>query len=265
MILKNFPNQIRKKKKIHRLRKNIIYRSNIVGCRVRMKKIVIKFGGSVLYRENMSLNVELFKKIIEKINILYEKGHRIAIVVGGGKLARTIIQASNVLGHVNTFKDILAVESTRIHALLVIASLEDKAYLIVPRSFEEVGKALATGKIVVTGGLQPGQSTSAVSALIAEYMGADLLINLTNVDKVYDKNPQKYPDAKSLDKITATELLEIISQEDETPGKYELFDRVGCEVIKRSKIKLVITNGTEPENILKAVNGEQVGTIVKEE
>jgi len=229
-----------------------------------MKKIVIKFGGSVLYKENMTLNIDLIKSIVDVINSLYEEGHKIAIVVGGGKLARIIIQASDVLGHVTTFKDILAVESTRIHALLVIGSLKDKAYLLVPRSFEEIGKALSTGKIVVTGGLQPGQSTSAVSALIAEYWGADMLINLTNVDKVYDKDPNRFPDASPIEQMTPDELLNIISKQEEEPGKYDLFDIVGCEIVKRSNLKLIFTNGTKPENIIKAVKGESVGTIVTE-
>ncbi|MCE7741152.1 MAG: UMP kinase [Candidatus Heimdallarchaeota archaeon] len=229
-----------------------------------MKKIVIKFGGSVLYKENMILNVERIQEIVETITQLHEDGYKVAVVVGGGKLARVIIQASDVLGHAATFKDILAVESTRIHALLIIASLHNKAYLLVPRSFEEVGKALSSGKIVVTGGLQPGQSTSAVAALVAEYWDADLLINLTNVDKVFDKDPNKYPDAKELDKVTPEELLEIISKQEEEPGKYALFDRVGCEIIKRSRLKVVFANGQDPSNIFKAIKGETVGTLVSD-
>lgn len=226
------------------------------------KKIVLKFGGSVLYRENMSLDVEKINEIVSIVNTLYEEGKEIAIVVGGGKLARVIIQASDVLGHVNTFKDLLAVESTRIHALLVIASLKDKAYLLVPRSFEEIGYALSSGKIVVTGGLQPGQSTNAVSALLAEYWGADLLINLTNVDKVYDKDPNKHSDAQPIDNMTAEQFLEIITKQDEEPGKYNLFDTVGCEIVRRSNIKLIVTNGSDPKNILKAIKGENVGTVI---
>jgi len=229
-----------------------------------MKKIVIKFGGSVLYKENMILNVERIQEIVGTITKLHEDGYKVAVVVGGGKLARVIIQASDVLGHAATFKDILAVESTRIHALLVIASLKNKAYLLVPRSFEEVGKALSSGKIVVTGGLQPGQSTSAVAALVAEYWGADLLINLTNVDKVFDKDPKKYPDAKELDKVTPEELLKIISIQEEEPGKYALFDKVGCEIIKRSRLKVVFANGQDPSNIFKAIKGEPVGTLVSD-
>ena len=228
-----------------------------------MKKIVIKFGGSVLYKENMVMNIDLIQRIVKVINELYEEGHKVAIVVGGGKLARVIIKASDVLGHVTTFKDILAVESTRIHALLIIASLKDKAYLLVPRSFEEVGIALSSGKIVVSGGLQPGQSTSAVSALLAEYWGADMIINLTNVDKVYDKDPNKFEDAKPMDRMTSEELTKIISRQEEKPGKYDLFDIVGCEILNRSKIKLVFISGANPENILKAVKGEQIGTIVE--
>ncbi len=229
-----------------------------------MKKIVIKFGGSVLYKENMELNVDRIREIVDAIIVLHEDGYKLAIVVGGGKLARVIIQASDVLGHAATFKDILAVESTRIHALLVIASLKNKAYLLVPRSFEDIGKALSTGKIVVTGGLQPGQSTSAVAALVAEYWGADLLLNLTNVDKVFDKDPKKFPDAKELDRISAEELLDIISKQEEEPGKYALFDKVGCEIIKRSRLKVVFANGQDPSNIFKAVKGESVGTLVSD-
>ena len=226
------------------------------------KKIVLKFGGSVLYKENMLLDVDKVKEIVSIVNTLHDEGNEIAIVVGGGKLARVIIQASDVLGHANTFKDMLAVESTRIHALLIIASLKDKAYLLVPRSFEEVGKALSSDKIVVTGGLQPGQSTNAVSALIAEYWGADLLINLTDVDKVYDKDPKKHSDAKPLDTMTADEFMKIITEQNEEPGKYNLFDRVGCEIVRRSNIKLIVMNGSDPKNIFKAVKGESVGTII---
>ncbi len=227
-----------------------------------MKKIVIKFGGSVLYKDNMDLNIDSIQSIVDTIVKLHEDGYKVAIVVGGGKLARVIIQASHVLGHTATMKDILAVESTRIHALLVIASLKNKAYLLVPRSFEDVGRALSTDKIVVTGGLQPGQSTSAVAALVAEYWGADLLINLTNVDKVFDKDPKKFPDAKELDKITPEEFLHIISKQEEEPGKYALFDKVGCEIIKRSRLKVVFANGHDPANIYKAIKGEPVGTLV---
>lgn len=229
-----------------------------------MKKIVIKFGGSVLYHDNMDLNIERIREIVTAVIQLHEEGYKIAIVVGGGKLARKIIQASDILGHVATFKDILAVESTRIHALLIIASLNDKAYLLVPRTFEDVGKALSSGKIVVTGGLQPGQSTSAVAALVAEYWGADLLINLTNVDKVFDKDPKIHPDAKALEKITPEEFLEIISKQEEEPGKYALFDKVGCEIIKRSRLKVIFANGQDSSNIFKAVKGESVGTLVSD-
>ncbi len=228
-----------------------------------MKKVVLKIGGSVLYKkENMTLNVELIRKYIELINDLYKAKHKIAIVVGGGKLARSIIHASEILDQVKTYRDILAVESTRIHALLFIASLRDKAYLLVPRSFEEISKALSTSKIVVSGGLQPGQSTSAVSALIAEYWRADILINLTDVEQVYDKDPHKHPDAQPIEQMTSDELLSIITQQEEEPGKYDLFDRVGCEIIKRSKIKLAFSNGSKPENVKRILNGEKIGTVV---
>ena len=84
------------------------------------------------------------------------------------------------------------------------------------------------------------------------------------MDKVYDKDPNKHPDAKAIDKITPEVLLDLISQQEEEPGKYALFDKVGGEIVKRSRIKIIFTNGADPSNIIKAVNGESVGTLVSD-
>ncbi len=226
-------------------------------------KIVLKIGGSLLYRDDsVVLNDELIKQYVNIIKSLSQQSHQLIIVTGGGKLARQLIKVGIELKVNHTFQDVLGVEASRIHAMLFIGALSDIAYRDVPRSFNEVRTAISSDKIIVLGGLQPGQSTNAVASLIAEFWDADLIVNLSDVDKVYDKDPDKHPDAKAYDKLSIDDFYNIIVKQEESPGRYPLYDRVGAEILKRSRLKIVFLNGRKPENIEKAIKGENVGTIV---
>mgnify|MGYP002732754808 FL=1 len=112
------------------------------------------------------------------------------------------------------------------------------------------------------GGTEPAHSTDAVSAILAEYIHADKLINLTSVDGMYDKDPNKYEDAKLIKEITASEMIEFISGKDTKAGTYEFFDMTAIQMIKRSSLETVIANGYDSENLIKAINGEEVGSKV---
>ena len=79
---------------------------------------------------------------------------------------------------------------------------------------------------------------------------------------MYTKDPNKFDDAELVSEITATDLLEFLSGKDVKAGTYEFFDTTAAQMIKRSKLQTVITNGYEPENLIKAINGENVGTKV---
>ena len=140
--------------------------------------------------------------------------------------------------------------------------LGDAAYQRVPHNFQEALEFSATGKIVVMGGTEPAHSTDAVSAILAEYVQADKLINLTSVDGMYTKDPNKFEDAELVPEITATDLLAFLSDKDVKAGTYEFFDTTAVQMIKRSDLETVITNGFEPENLIKAVNGEPIGTRI---
>ena len=225
-------------------------------------KIVLKIGGSILYKTNSEINVELIKEYSQIITELIDKGHKVAIVMGGGKLARSVIKAGKELGIPYTFQDIIGVEISRIHALLMIGALGEVAHKIIPRSFDQLREALSVGKVICTGGLQPAQSTNAVASLIAEIWQADLLINLSDIAKVCDKDPKVYPNAKEYDEIPISQLIKLIDNNSESPGSYDLFDKVGAEIIKRSRIKLIFTDGRKPKNVLEIIKGKNIGTIV---
>jgi uridylate kinase len=138
----------------------------------------------------------------------------------------------------------------------------EDACQFVPKNFEELDRALSTGKVVVMGGLQPGQSTNAVSCILAERSGSKLLINTTTVDGVYSKDPKKDPSAKKYAKISVAGLTKVLERLGTRAGEYDLLDPVALKIIQRSKITTKVIDGRDPKNILRAIKGERIGTTI---
>ncbi len=184
------------------------------------------------------------------------------VVAGGGKIARDYIGAARKFKADESFSDELGIDVARLNAKLLIAGLGEDVWQHVPSSLEEAAVGFQTGKIIVMGGLTPGQSTSAVSALVAERIGADLLLIATNVDGVYSADPRRNKKAEKLDKVSTRALYRIISEGGARAGEYELLDLVTLAILERSKMRTIILNGSNPQNILKAVSGAKIGTIV---
>ena len=114
------------------------------------------------------------------------------------------------------------------------------------------------------GGVSPGYTTDAVSAILAEYVWADLLINATSVDGVYSSDPKIDPESRRYEKITADELVEIVLGTKLDAGSTSVIDPVGAKVIERSGIKTIVLDGRDPSNILKALRGEKIGTTIEQ-
>jgi uridylate kinase len=222
-------------------------------------KIVLKLGGHNLTEK---LTSETLTPYLNVIKTLAKQGHRIATVTGGGRIAREYIGVARKFRADESFSDELGIDVARLNAKLLIAGLADIAWQRVPITLEEVAVGFQSGKIIVMGGLTPGQSTSAVSALVAERIGADLLLIATNVDGVYSSDPRKNRKAEKLDKVGTRALHRIIREGGARAGEYELLDLVTLSILERSKVKTIILNGSNPQNILKAVNGGKIGTIV---
>ncbi len=223
-------------------------------------KVVLKFGGSVLLDDGR-INTKMIKRYAYIINQIQED-HEINIVVGGGGYARKYIEALGNLGASESLKDLAGIQISRINAQLFISALKEIAYPMPPKSFDDVVEALDSEKIVVCGGLIPGQSTNAVASFIAEEMEADQLINITDVDYVYTDDPKLSPEAEPIKEIKIDDFIDLIIENSGEAGTYELFDITAAQIIKRSKILLKFISGHDPENIVKAVNNEQVGTVV---
>lgn len=221
-------------------------------------RIVAAIGGSILLQD---YNAERFKEYAEILKDLSEE-HEIFVVVGGGKPARDYITAVRNLGAGEAKCDDIGIEVTRVNAKLLLIALGNTAYQKVPHNFGEALEYSASGKLIVMGGTEPAHSTDAVSAILAEYVQADLLINLTSVDGMYTKDPRKYDDAELIEEITATNMIEFIKGNDVKAGTYEFFDMTAIQMIKRSNLETVIANGNKPQNLVKAIKGEKIGTRV---
>ena len=221
-------------------------------------RIVAAIGGSILLQD---YNAERFKEYAKLLKELSSE-HELFVVVGGGKPAREYIGVVRDLGAGEAKCDDIGIEVTRVNAKLLLLALGDFAYQKVPHNFQEALEYSATGKIVVMGGTEPAHSTDAVSAILAEYVQADMLVNLTAVDGLYTKDPKKYDDAELIEEITASDMMDIISGNEVKAGTYEFIDTTAIQMIKRSNLETVIANGNDPQNLIRAINGEKIGTRV---
>ena len=221
-------------------------------------RIVAAIGGSILLQD---YNAERFKEYAKLLKELSEE-HEMFVVVGGGKPAREYIGVVRDLGAGEAKCDDIGIEVTRVNAKLLLLALGDFAYQRVPHNFQEALEFSATGKIVVMGGTEPAHSTDAVSAILAEYIQADMLVNLTAVDGLYTKDPKKFDDAELIEEITASDMMEIICGNEVKAGTYEFIDTTAIQMIKRSNLETVIANGNDPQNLIRAIKGEKIGTRV---
>ncbi|KFM20514.1 Uridylate kinase protein [Marine Group I thaumarchaeote SCGC AAA799-D07] len=220
------------------------------------KRIVIKLSGQVF---GMKHTKEL--KDYARFFIKESKNFQPILVAGGGKIARYFINHARSSGADESTLDELGIEISRLNAKLLIYALKGKAYPHPPTNLTEVKQAIDSNLIVVTGGLHPGQSTNGTAALIAEKINAAEFLNATDVDGIYDSDPNKNKKAKKFKRIEIKDLRSLLVHEDSMAGGYDLMDIVALKVIERSKIKTKIIK-SNIKTIEKAIKGLSVGTEI---
>ncbi|HEY7733616.1 MAG TPA: UMP kinase [Nitrososphaera sp.] len=220
------------------------------------QRVVIKLSGKV-FGDNAAVELKKYAGMLAEISGKVQP----VIVAGGGKIARHYIEIARKFDLDEASLDIMGIEVSRLNAKLVIAALGERAYASVPKNLEEVESAAANGKIVCTGGLHPGQSTNATAALIAEKIKASRFLNATDVDGIYDSDPNKNRGAKMFKEITVRKCLEILGSEDSAAGAYDLMDIVALKVIERSKIPTVVLK-SDVTAIKNAIAGKATGTLI---
>lgn len=220
--------------------------------------IVISIGGSVLTSDLDPERIRTYAKSIEQL----AKDNTVYVIVGGGRVAREYINTARVLGANHVECDSIGIDITRINARLLISALGSRAYIEPATSYPEAAKAALTGKIVVMGGLIPGQTTDAVSAVLAEYVDADLLINATSVNGVYSADPKTDKDAVKFETMTPAQLVDVVMKIDMVAGSNSPLDPLAAKIIQRCGIRTVVIDGREPFNIIEAAAGRHSGTLI---
>ena len=221
-----------------------------------MKRIVIKLSGRVFGMDSVK-TLKDYAALFSEIS----KSCQPVIVAGGGNIARHYINHARSSGADESTLDELGIEISRLNAKLLIYALRNKAYPHPPTTLPEVKQAVDSGLVVIAGGLHPGQSTNGTAALIAEKIGAEEFLNATDVDGVYDKDPNKYENAKMFKQIELGVLRRILVHEETMAGGYDLMDIVALKIIERSKIKTRILKA-DLKDLERAVRGEVVGTTI---
>ena len=228
------------------------------------KTILIKLSGESLSGSiGHGLDFEYIKKICMEIKKVHDDGVRVGIVCGGGNFLR----GRNAHEMDRETADYVGMMATVMNSLVLKDMFRQVGCEVYNQSGLYVGiidkvdsdkakKALDEGKIIVFGGGtgKPFFSTDTGASLRAIDIGADMIIKLTNVDGVYDKDPNKYSDAKMYDAVSYQEVLD---------KKLGVMDMEAIEMCRDNKIEIVVMNIDTQDGLSRIIHGEKIGTIVK--
>ena len=229
------------------------------------KRVLIKLSGEALAGEaGFGLNYDKVLEICESIKKCVDLGVEIAIVVGGGNFWRG--RSSGKMDR--TRADHMGMLATTINALGIVDGLEqvgvnaraqtaiEMRQIAEPYIRNKAIRHLQKGRVVVfgCGTGNPFFSTDTAAALRAAEMDAQIIFKATNVDGVYDSDPKKNPNAVKYDEIS---YLDVLNK------GLQVMDSTAASLCMDNKIPILVFNLNEPDNIVKAILGEDAGTIVR--
>jgi uridylate kinase len=222
--------------------------------------IVISLGGSLIVPDQ--IDVEFIKIFVNTIKQYVEKGFQFVIITGGGHTARTYINASKAITNPsNADLDWIGIAATRMNAELLRVAFDGVAYESIIMNPDEVPN---TDKSVLIGaGWKPGNSSDLAAVHTANSVGAKKVINLSNIDYAYDKDPKKFPDAKIIKESSWADFRKILPTEWD-PGLNAPFDPIAAKKAEELGLEVVIMNGKNIENLKKYLDGEEfVGSVIR--
>jgi len=209
------------------------------------KLFVISLGGSLIVPEEIDVGfLKSFKILIEA---QIKKGNKFILITGGGKTCRKYQSAlSRIVKVDNKTLDWLGIHSTRFNAQFIRLMFGKLAH---PKLAQHPNQKISfTEKILVGAGWEPGWSTDLDAVELAKTYGAKIVINLSNVDFLYTKDPRKFKDAKKITEISWEGLLKITGRK-WSPGKNVPFDPIAANFAQKNKLEVVIANGKNLKNL----------------
>lgn len=208
---------------------------------------IISLGGSLIVPEIGIIDWKFLKSFRELILKRIKKGDKFFIVSGGGATARNYINASDkIFKTSDNDRDWLGIHSTRLNAHLLRTIFSDVAQANIIRN--PTYKHPMKKKVVIAGGWKPGWSTDYVATLIAQEYDIKKVINLSNIDYAYDKDPNKFSDAKKIEEINWKDFQKIVGTK-WVPGLNAPFDPIASQKANQLNLEISILNGKKIKNL----------------
>lgn len=227
------------------------------------KKCIISLGGSLIVPEEIDWEyLTRFKKfVVDHI----EMGWQFIIITGGGRVCRKYQDAAEKVDTSITDedKDWLGIHTTRLNAQLMRTILRDCAYPRVntnPHDLEDFSRCKES--VIIAAGYRPGCSTDYDATLLAKYLNIPFLVNLTNIDYAYDKDPKEFSDAQKIEE-TSWQVFRKVVGGVWKPGLNAPFDPIASRLAEEIGLEVAIMNGQDLENLGKYLKGEKfIGTRI---
>lgn len=227
---------------------------------MRKQIFVISLGGSIIVPGG-AVDTAFLKSLRAFIARQVKKGRRFVIITGGGSVCRMYQQAAREIAKPSDEDlDWIGLQTTRLNAHLVRSILgstaSDKVYFAstMPRS--------AKKPVTIVCGEKPGSSTDLGAVKIAKRINANMVINLSNIDYVYDKDPGKYKTAKRIEEISWKDFRKIVGNEWD-PGLSMPFDPIASRMAQKMHLPVAIANGKDLKNLGRILDGTSFkGTLI---
>jgi uridylate kinase len=234
------------------------------------RRIVLKISGEALKEKGSSDSVspQIVQRVAASIAEVRRMGVEVAVVVGGGNIWRGLSASHRGMNRATA--DYMGMLATVINGMALMSALEDLGYstrvqtaiqmnnVAEPFIVRRAIRHLENGHIVifVAGTGNPFFSTDTTAALRANEIGAEVILKATKVDGIYDSDPKKNPGARRFETLTYSEALS---------RRLEVMDSTAFSLCMDNAMPIIVFDMSEPENILRAVRGETVGTLVADD
>jgi len=218
--------------------------------------IVLSLGGSIIFPNDIDIN---FLKRFRKVIISLLPKYKFIIICGGGKICRKYINASKqIIKNKNIVYDRLGIKVTEVNAELIKSIFTDYNAKVYP----DYRKKVNFKHILIGCGFLPGTSTDFDAVMFAHYYNAKTLINISNIEYVYTKDPKKYKDAEKIEKISWKDFRKIVGDEWKA-GMNLPFDPVASKKAEELRLKVIILN-KDLDNFKNCLEEKKFkGTVIK--
>jgi len=222
---------------------------------------IISLGGSLIV-PNQNINWQYLKKFRQFILSRVNLGDKFFLITGGGQTCRRYQQAANrVVAKISSDNlDQLGIYATHLNAYLLRTILFDVADTRIITNPKQVFKTVKS--VIVSAGWKPGNSTDYIAVLLAKKYKVKTVINLSNIDHVYNQDPKKNKEAKVIKQISWTDFRRLVGNQWQ-PGLNAPFDPIASVIAHKLKLKVIVTNGHKLKNLEKYFQtGKISGTII---